>query len=165
MLSRPGVLGLVNRKQRRAEKRSLPVINRTCGNCTACCYVLEIKELGKGYHEDCKHVTHALVISSQAGCGIYEERPHSCRVFQCGWLQGLFSEGARPDKLGIMFHETSEKSELGVVPVAWEVWEGAAEVPATKAMLLKLSEKIPVVIASRTKKYVLGREDVNVDFA
>jgi hypothetical protein len=64
-----------------------------------------------------------------------------------------------------MFHETSDEGELGVVPVAWEVWEGAAETPSTKAMLLKLSEKIPVVVAGRTKRYVLGREGVDVDFA
>jgi hypothetical protein len=40
------------------------------------------------------------------GCGIYEERPESCRVFECLWLQdkrGKLGDDLRPDRCKVMF--------------------------------------------------------------
>jgi hypothetical protein len=33
------------------------------------------------------------------GCGIYADRPASCRTFVCAWLQGELPLWARPDKI------------------------------------------------------------------
>jgi len=33
------------------------------------------------------------------GCGIYEERPTTCREFYCAWLQGTLPVEMKPDKV------------------------------------------------------------------
>ena len=63
---------------------------RTCGTCTLCCKVLGVHELEKPGGVDCPHV------KPLQGCGIYADRPQSCRAFECLWLQG---EGRIPETL------------------------------------------------------------------
>lgn len=67
---------------------------RKCGACTLCCTTLAVPELGKKNGERCVHLT-------SEGCGIYEDRPLSCQVFECAWLQGA-GDGlhTRPDFTG-----------------------------------------------------------------
>lgn len=62
---------------------------RECGSCSLCCKLLKVPELGKGVGW-CGHW-----VKGQ-GCGIYEERPGSCRAFSCGWLRGDLGEHWRP---------------------------------------------------------------------
>ena len=59
-----------------------------CDGCTACCKVLKIRELDKPAHTWCKHCRIGV------GCGIYESRPESCRIYECVWLQT--QRGGRP---------------------------------------------------------------------
>lgn len=74
-----------------------------CGECTVCCKVLRVQELGKPAGEWCASVT-------ASGCGRYETRPQSCRNFRCLWLEAqqdqpghpLFPRWGRPDKSGVM---------------------------------------------------------------
>ncbi len=68
--------------------------DRKCGACTLCCTALAVPELDKKNGEPCIHIT-------PEGCGIYEDRPLSCRVFECAWLQGA-GDGlhTRPDYTG-----------------------------------------------------------------
>lgn len=68
---------------------------RTCGGCTACCSRLRIEALRKPQCMACPH-------QEEAGCGIYEKRPHECRAFLCGWLLGWGEEDDRPDKSGFI---------------------------------------------------------------
>jgi hypothetical protein len=77
---------------------------KACGPCTACCALMAVEELNKPAGKRCDHLT-------AAGCGIYEERPQTCREFQCSWhlndLDTLVLPGAdvaeyRPDALGVM---------------------------------------------------------------
>lgn len=71
-------------------------MTRSCGSCTLCCKLLGViyddgtprKPQGKWCH----------LCEPKVGCRAYEQRPQSCRVFDCGWLQGLGSEAMRPDK-------------------------------------------------------------------
>ena len=49
---------------------------RKCGACTLCCTALAVPELDKPNGVPCKHLT-------PEGCGIYEDRPPSCRAFEC----------------------------------------------------------------------------------
>lgn len=53
-------------------------------------------ELSKPINTPCIHL-------AQIGCGIYEIRPESCRVYNCAWLYGHFGEDERPDKTGIVW--------------------------------------------------------------
>lgn len=56
------------------------VPGRACGACTMCCKVMRIEELKKEAGVWCPHVVQGR------GCGIYAERPKSCRKFNCGYL-------------------------------------------------------------------------------
>lgn len=67
---------------------------RTCGDCTLCCTLCHVPELGKVEGEFCAHCL--------AGCAIYDTRPSSCQEYACAWLQGLVPEFMRPDKCGAM---------------------------------------------------------------
>jgi hypothetical protein len=53
---------------------------RQCGDCSLCCKVLGIPELGKPKDVWCPN------FAPGAGCRIYQDRPPSCRNFTCRWL-------------------------------------------------------------------------------
>jgi Fe-S-cluster containining protein len=75
----------------------LTVITRACGECTACCTAVSVEELDKGQNVRCQH------LSSTSGCAIYQDRPASCRKYNCLWLKGELPEKYRPDKSGVVF--------------------------------------------------------------
>ena len=68
---------------------------RACGDCTLCCTVLRVDELGKPGGTPC-----AKLRLDGGGCAIHERRPGICRRYRCLWLQGAFDEEDRPDRLG-----------------------------------------------------------------
>jgi hypothetical protein len=74
------------------------VPNRECGDCVACCDILEIRspDLQKPAHVLCPHCV-------SGGCGIYENRPNVCRDWFCLWrrIEALPDE-MRPDKCGVV---------------------------------------------------------------
>lgn len=72
-------------------------MKRKCGTCTLCCTALAVPELDKPNGVPCEHLT-------TAGCGIYEDRPESCRQFECGWLTGMGDLSVRPDRIGAVLH-------------------------------------------------------------
>ncbi len=58
-----------------------PIIpGRSCENCTLCCKVMRIYELNKPNGVWCSHCKPSV------GCTIYDNKPHSCSVFYCGYL-------------------------------------------------------------------------------
>src|SRR5262249_53138238 len=69
--------------------------DRSCGACTACCTVLNIKTLGKPSGCDCEHLT-------PGGCGIYPDRPEACREYHCLWRMGWGRPEDRPDRSGVL---------------------------------------------------------------
>jgi len=68
---------------------------RVCGECSLCCTVLRVDELGKLGGEPCPQLRDAA-----KGCAIYEQRPRICRAYRCMWLRGYLEERDRPDRLG-----------------------------------------------------------------
>ena len=60
----------------------------SCDGCTACCKMLNIRELDKPANVWCRHC------DIGAGCTIYDTRPESCKVYECIWLQT--QRGAKP---------------------------------------------------------------------
>ena len=73
---------------------------RECGECTACCTVLNIPRLAKGPGVSCHNLT-------PTGCGIYEDRPDQpCKSFNCAWLQGFLGDDDRPDKAGAIIWQS-----------------------------------------------------------
>ncbi len=79
-------------------------MDRSCGACTLCCTAMAVPELGKPNGVECEHLT-------PTGCGIYEERPESCRRFVCSWLDGVGDTSVRPDRVGAVM--TVEDGGLG----------------------------------------------------
>jgi hypothetical protein len=57
------------------------VSGRACGSCSLCCKLLPIRELDKPENQWCVHCR-----PGNGGCGIYADRPPSCRGFACEWL-------------------------------------------------------------------------------
>ena len=57
---------------------------RVCGTCTLCCKVYTIPELQKPMGSWCKFC------KPGNGCGNYEERPATCRQFNCLWITANF---------------------------------------------------------------------------
>lgn len=66
-----------------------------CNGCTACCSVLEIKELSKPANTTCSSCT-------GKGCGVYDTRPETCKNFKCAYLNSDWPENLRPDKCGVI---------------------------------------------------------------
>ena len=118
--------------------------DRECGSCTACCSVLAIVELQKPPRRACDHLC-------RSGCGVYADRPVSCREFHCLWLRGAIDgdEALRPDQLGVMFDyfvmSSSGESHL----IAFELWPDAFETPLVQSLLAELSQTRDVHLSYR----------------
>lgn len=93
-------------------------MQRICGGCTACCKTHGIEELRKPPGRWCRHC------NIGRGCSIYKDRPKSCRVYACSWLQGVGRDEDRPDKINIV-GEYSNADPLGPTLTIFEVEEGA----------------------------------------
>lgn len=70
-------------------------LNRSCGECQACCEVIGVEELQKPYSTKCEY-------QCASGCSNYEGRPESCQRYHCLWREGYGNEEDRPDKLGVL---------------------------------------------------------------
>lgn len=117
---------------------------RTCGPCTACCTVMAVHELAKARYEACEHLC-------ANGCGIYADRPTSCRTFECQWLRGLLEvDGSvdpelRPDACGVMF-DFQPATPFGDVYTAWEVEPGASVEGHAADIIEGLAERFLVIV-------------------
>lgn len=83
----------------------VPAAGRSCGTCTLCCKLFDIRALDKPRFEWCKHcaVGH--------GCNIYEQRPDECRAFNCSYLLNPdLGEEWKPSKSKIVL--TLEKGNV-----------------------------------------------------
>ncbi len=73
--------------------------SRPCGDCVACCEVLNIAEpdMVKPAGQMCMHCT-------GSGCGIYDSRPQVCRSWDCVWRRiDSMPPQTRPDQMGVVF--------------------------------------------------------------
>ncbi|MDX1493825.1 MAG: hypothetical protein R3253_07200, partial [Longimicrobiales bacterium] len=117
---------------------------RKCGPCSACCGVMAVHELSKSQYTECEHVC-------ANGCGIYAQRPTSCRTFECQWLRGLlevdgsFDPALRPDVCGVIF-DYQPGTTFGDVYTVWEVEAGAAGKAPALEIVRGLAERFLVVV-------------------
>ena len=92
---------------------------RECGTCTMCCKVMGIKEIEKPSGQWCPHCLPGK------GCGIYAERPGSCRAFYCLWMQDAsFGPEWKPEKAKFVVYVQRNGVNLQVAvdpsfPNAW----------------------------------------------
>lgn len=106
----------------------------TCGTCTLCCKTLRVDELGKPGNSWCAHC------SVGKGCEIYNDRPQSCRDFECVWLQsqrhGKLPLELRPDQSRVLMTATTDGNRL--VFVVDPSRPDAANRPAVRRLIDKL---------------------------
>jgi hypothetical protein len=92
---------------------------KPCGECSACCKILPVRELNKPAGVWCNHVVQGH------GCGIYADRPNICRGYQCLWtVTAPLDERWRPDRAGFVLQPGAIEGEVEVVvdpdrPDAW----------------------------------------------
>lgn len=77
-------------------------MRRECGGCTACCYVIQVKQIGKQFRTKCPYSVEGQ------GCGIWSGpggpggQPQVCSTYRCAWAMGFGDQADRPDKTGIL---------------------------------------------------------------
>ena len=96
----------------------------SCDGCTACCKIMKIRELNKPGNTWCQHCRIGV------GCGIYDTRPESCRVYECVWLQSQrggkpLPLELRPDTSRVVIGVTNQGDDLVLYvspdrPDAWK---------------------------------------------
>ena len=102
----------------RTERPSI-VPGRACGSCAMCCKVLHVPELQKPVGEWCAHVLRGR------GCGIYGDRPDSCRRYFCAWmLDRSLGPEWKPDRAKFLVHSQRNGANIQVsvdqnFPNAW----------------------------------------------
>ena len=110
------------------------IAGRSCGECTACCTIKSVPELGKPTQAACAHLC-------QSQCAIYAMRPASCREYACFWRQGLIEgdERRRPDQLGVLIDHQPFPLIAGTFRlVVWEVVPGAMKSDRVRYVVDKL---------------------------
>lgn len=77
-------------------------LQRQCGDCTACCSAIGVKELRKPYFVDC-------VKLCASGCSIHGKAPPSCQNYKCLWLTADLAFDQQPNKCGYIIHIVDDK--------------------------------------------------------
>jgi Fe-S-cluster containining protein len=71
---------------------------RSCGECTACCD----GNLKSNSHGNVFKDRNPCIFLVNKLCSIYNDRPNTCRNYQCAWSQYLLDEDLRPDLSGVL---------------------------------------------------------------
>jgi hypothetical protein len=94
---------------------------RSCGTCMMCCQVYSIRELNKPAGRWCVHAERGR------GCGIYADRPDTCRVFVCMWLaDATLGPEWKPDRahfvvaLDLLYNQALTITPAPNRPDAWK---------------------------------------------
>lgn len=104
---------------------------------------MRVTPLNKPAGANCAHQT-------EAGCGIYEQRPQACRAWDCMWVRDngrVFAEDERPDQTGVFFTASNPDPNTGQQTIyVHQVHEGAAASPKARAILNRLAALLPVEV-------------------
>ena len=136
LVTDPLVAAAIDRGLSADEVRTIEarIAGRVCGECTACCTIKSVPELGKPTQAACTHLC-------QSQCAIYASRPASCREYACLWRQGFVEgdERRRPDRLGVILdHEPFPPIPGTVRLVVWEIEPGAMHSEKVRFVIDKL---------------------------
>jgi hypothetical protein len=117
---------------------------RDCGGCTACCGIVGVKEIDKPAWSPCQHVAACATPNGEAGCGIYQDRPGSCKHYWCMYSGGFLKGGIemRPDRLGVIL-DAGTQHELPILG-AWELVPGALDSEPVKRLFALLGERMTI---------------------
>jgi hypothetical protein len=123
---------------------------RECGECTLCCLVTRVPELDKPENTMCT--------LCDAGCTIYNDRPQSCRAFDCAWLLGAMDEDQRPDKIHVVIETLPDESVvLALIEPGYE-----DVLPTLNESFSEFTER-GVSVAATNRQVLLGKGSVITD--
>lgn len=117
---------------------------RACDGCTMCCKILAIEELQKPMGVWCAHTRKGV------GCGVYETRPHACRVFECLWLATPdMPEHWKPDrsKMVVAGDETGTLISVMVDAAYPDAWKKQPYYADLKAWASRMRWRVQVLTA------------------
>jgi len=97
-----------------------------------------VPELAKAPGEPCVHAT-------PAGCAIYEERPASCREFNCSWLLGLGDLSVRPDRVGVVLGGGSAGNMVFTRAGDGDRWQRSSFIRKQVRVTLKAGHRVAVI--------------------
>jgi hypothetical protein len=118
---------------------------RRCGDCTACCTVLGVVELGKPAFTPCG----SCRTRPPFGCAIYATRPAECATFRCGWLEGVGTNADRPDRSGVVLSVTKSESLGMEIVQLHELRDGTTQTGRGAALLRLSLTGAPLVVVLR----------------
>jgi hypothetical protein len=134
---------------------------RECGDCSLCCKLLGIEELGKPQGQWCPHCV------KPNGCAIYDQRPQECRDFSCGWLESSsLGPEWQPSRCKIVLYVSEDGArmiaqvDLGT-PNAWREEPYYRQLKAWARQWIKTGPNVVVRIGSRVV-VVLPDRDVDL---
>jgi len=106
-----------SRKRLKPKAEELDNSLRSCEGCNACCIVFRIDALEKAPGIPCEHL-------AGKRCGIYLDRPQTCRNYHCPWIRGLLPNWMKPAKCGVLVEDqTGKEGRLDVR----ELWPNAGK--------------------------------------
>ena len=139
---------------------------RACGTCTMCCKTMRVPELEKPIDKWCPHC-----IKGQ-GCGIYEQRPNSCREFLCVYLlDGQLGEYWKPSHSRMVLSNTVETVLRVLVdpdrPDAWRKQPYYADLKKwslnaarqKSVVVVHVGDSLTVILPDRDKPFGALRSD------
>ena len=147
------------------------VPNRECGECTACCVHLLIKDenFEKAADEPCSNMV------EKGGCKIYSSRPSVCQDWHCAWrFMAQLGDEWRPDRSGILLRsdengiifqpiQSAKKvmtSDRAIELIAGGVAQGISmsmSIPTKQGFLsygMSLNEPLATVVKTRNLKKI-----------
>lgn len=132
------------------------IIERTCGDCQACCMALGVPNI------DNKPEWQVCSQQFSGGCRKYNERPQECRVFTCSWIEGAGEENERPDLLGAIFSANYSES-LGYWITVHILNDEAKKHPQVRANIFKQMKKNVVIEVTKDNGHkILGGPEKQV---
>ena len=102
-----------------AATRAFPLIaDRPCGTCNVCCIALTIDEPALQKVQGCR----CRNAEPDNSCAIYDDRPQTCRSFECGWRRLKWVRATlRPDRsavlvrLHVALEQATGEHTLGII--------------------------------------------------
>jgi hypothetical protein len=133
---------------------------RTCGDCTLCCKVMGVSALEKPGGVWCDHRT-------RDGCGIYADRPHACRAFECVWLMDPeMPRKFRPDLTKVVLDQDAAGRRLiaRCDPANPRAWRREPIYGALKGYAADhwAAGKIVIAVAGRQAWLVAPQQDIDL---
>jgi hypothetical protein len=96
---------------------------RSCGECSACCYVFTIPVLNKPADVWCQHCR-----PGEGGCMIQATKPPVCSSFECTWLENVdgLGEHWKPSLCGMVLWRAKHPYDPAAAPVIKVIAAGDA---------------------------------------